>query len=104
DDAAALAEQVGVGAIVFGDLKNRRATDYTFDWEEVLSFDGHTGPYLQYAHARACNILKKAASTPQSYDGGLLSLPEEQQLIKTLAKLPATLEDAVDQNEPSLVS
>ncbi|HZA52496.1 MAG TPA: arginine--tRNA ligase [Myxococcaceae bacterium] len=104
DDPDALAEQVGLGAVVFGDLKNRRATDYQFDWEEVLSFEGHTGPYLQYAHARACNILKKGGGEVGAYDAGLLTLPEEQALVRQVARLPAVVSDAVEQNEPSHVS
>src|SRR5918996_15699 len=104
DDPDALAEQVGLGAVVFGDLKNRRATDYQFDWEEVLSFEGHTGPYLQYAHARACNILKKGGGEVRGYDAALLTLPEEQALVRQVARLPAVVSDAVEQNEPSHVS
>ena len=65
EDPERLAEQVGLGAVIFGDLKNRRNTDYTFDWDEVLEFDGHTGPYLQYAHARACNLLKRGGGAPR---------------------------------------
>ncbi len=103
-DADKLAEQIGIGAIVFGDLKNRRTTDYTFDWEEVLSFEGHTGPYLQYAHARACSILSKGGGAPASYDPALLALPEEQALVREIARLPLVVSDAVEQNEPSLVS
>ncbi|HVE87462.1 MAG TPA: arginine--tRNA ligase [Myxococcales bacterium] len=111
-DPERLAEQIGLGAIVFGDLKNRRIVDYTFDWEEVLSFEGHTGPYLQYAHARACNVLRKAgvkldvASRAElgGYDAALLSLPEEQALVRVLARLPEAVEEAVEQSEPSIVS
>jgi arginyl-tRNA synthetase len=103
-DPDGLAEQVGIGAIVFGDLKNRRATDYEFDWEDVLNFEGHSGPYLQYAHARACNILKKGGGAPGAYDGALLSLPEEQALVRQVARLPSVVVDAVEQNEPSHVS
>src|SRR5919197_3270066 len=104
EDPDALAEQVGLGAIVFGDLKNRRATDYQFDWEEVLSFEGHSGPYLQYAHARACNILKKAGGRVRAYDAGLLTLLEEQALVRQVARLPAVVSEAVEQDEPSHVS
>jgi arginyl-tRNA synthetase len=103
-DPNGLAEQVGIGAIVFGDLKNRRATDYEFDWEDVLNFEGHSGPYLQYAHARACNILKRGGVAPAAYDGALLSLPEEQALVRQVARLPSVIADAVEQNEPSHVS
>jgi arginyl-tRNA synthetase len=104
DDAERLAEQVGLGAVVFGDLKNRRNTDYTFDWDEVLEFDGHTGPYLQYAHARACNLLKRGGGSPESYDPGRLSLPEEQQLLRGLALFPGQVRAAVEQDEPSFVA
>jgi arginyl-tRNA synthetase len=104
EDPELLAEQIGLGAIIFGDLKNRRATDYTFEWDEVLTFDGHTGPYLQYAHARACNVLRKGGEAPASYDARLLSLPEEQALVRLLARLPEVVQDAADQCEPSLVA
>jgi arginyl-tRNA synthetase len=104
DDAERLAEQVGLGAVVFGDLKNRRNTDYTFDWDEVLEFDGHTGPYLQYAHARACNLLKRGGGAPGSHDPGRLSLPEEQQLLRGLALFPGQVRAAVEQDEPSFVA
>lgn len=103
-DPEALADQIGLGAIVFGDLKNRRSTDYTFDWEEVLNFEGHTGPYLQYAHARACNVIAKGGGVPQDFDAALLALPEEQALVRTLARLPVVIEEALEHNEPSLVA
>jgi arginyl-tRNA synthetase len=103
-DPEALAEQIGLGAVVFGDLKNRRVSDYTFDWDEVLNFDGHTGPYLQYAHARACNVIKKGGGLPASYDASLLSLPEEQALIREVARLPVAISDAITHDEPSLVA
>ncbi|HKD40317.1 MAG TPA: arginine--tRNA ligase [Myxococcaceae bacterium] len=104
DDPERLAEQVGLGAIVFGDLKNRRATDYTFDWDEVLNFEGHTGPYLQYAHARACSILRKAGGEPSSVDASQLSEPEEQSLIRSVARFPLAVQEAVAGNEPSTVA
>jgi len=103
-DPEKLAEQIGLGAIVFGDLKNRRTTDYTFDWDEVLEFDGHTGPYLQYAHARACNILRKGGGAPGAWDASLLALPEEQALVREVAKLPAAVQAALQENEPSTVA
>jgi len=124
----ALAEQIGLGAIVFGDLKNRRSTDYVFDWEEVLSFEGHTGVYVQYAYARASAILKKAVNpsgcppnqpspsghpSPPSLEGPYpledacaeeLRLPEEQSLLRWVAKLPELVQEAVEQNEPSFIA
>jgi arginyl-tRNA synthetase len=104
DDPDKLAEQIGLGAIVFGDLKNRRATDYTFDWEDVLNLTGHTGAYLQYAHARACNILRKGGGAPASYDASLLTLPEEQALLRAIARLPVVVQEAAEQLEPSFVA
>ena len=103
-DADQLAEQVGLAAIVFGDLKNRRTTDYTFDWEEVLNFEGHTGPYLQYAHARACSILRRGGSAPGEAGASLLILPEEQTLVRLVAKFPIAAMEAVEAHEPSVVS
>jgi arginyl-tRNA synthetase len=104
DNPEALAEQIGLGAIAFGDLKNRRNTDYNFDWDEVLSFEGHSGPYLQYAHARACNVLRKGGGAPKEYDPSLLTLPEEQALVRVLARLPVAIQEALEQSEPSHVA
>lgn len=104
DDADALSEQIALGAIAFGDLKHKRASDYTFDWDEVLSFEGHTGPYLQYAHARAVNVLRKGGGAPASYDAALLTLPEEQALLREIMRLPEVVRDAAEQYEPSLVA
>lgn len=104
DKPQELAEQIGLGAIVFGDLKNRRVTDYTFDWEDVLAFEGHTGPYVQYSYARTCNVLRKGGGAPASYEARLLSLPEEQALIRELAKFPQVVADAAGELEPSLVT
>jgi arginyl-tRNA synthetase len=104
EDPDALSEQIGLGAIVFGDLKHKRTSDYAFDWDEVISFEGHTGPYLQYAHARTCNVLRKGGGAPASYDASLLTLPEEQALLRVIARLPDVVREAAEQYEPSLVA
>jgi arginyl-tRNA synthetase len=104
DDPEQLAEQIGLGAIAFGDLKNRRNTDYTFNWDEVLAFEGHTGPYLQYAHARTVNLLKKGGGVQGSSDPSLLTLPEEQALVRQVARLPVSIVEALELNEPSIVA
>ncbi|MET0401255.1 MAG: arginine--tRNA ligase [Cystobacter sp.] len=104
ENPEALAEQIGLGAIFFGDLKNRRATDYTFDWDEVLNFTGHTGAYLQYAHARACNILRRGGGAPATYDASRLTLPEEQAVLRAIARLPVVVQEAAEQQEPSFVA
>ena len=104
EDPERLAEQIGLGAVIFGDMKNRRTTDYTFDWEEVLSFEGHTGPYLQYAHARTASVLVKGGGAPKDYDAKLLSLPEEQAVLRAVARFPIVVREANENDEPSFVS
>jgi arginyl-tRNA synthetase len=104
EDPEKLADQIGLGAVVFGDLKNRRVSDYEFDWEAVLSFEGHTGAYLQYSHARTCNILRKGGGAPKTYNPALLTLPEEEQVLREIARLPGVVGDAVADNEPSHVA
>ncbi|MBI5496870.1 MAG: arginine--tRNA ligase [Deltaproteobacteria bacterium] len=104
DNPEELAEQVGLGAVVFGDLKNKRTSDYEFDWEQVLSFEGHTGAYLQYTHARACSILRKGGGAPASADAALLVLPEEQAVLRALAALPGAVRQGIEDNEPSHVA
>jgi arginyl-tRNA synthetase len=104
DNVETLAEQVGLGAVVFGDLKNRRNSDYTFDWDEVLSFEGHTGPYLQYAHARACSLLSRGGGAPEAADSAALTLPEEEVLVRALALFPRAVRTAAEAYEPSFVA
>ena len=104
DDPEVLAEQIGIGAIVFGDLKNKRTADYDFDLEAFTSFEGHTGAYLQYAYARTRNVLRKGGGAPATFDPALLTLPEEQALVRALAQLPVVMRQALAELEPSLVS
>ena len=61
DEIARVAEAVGIGALKYADLSSDRIKDYVFDWDRMLAFEGNTGPYLQYAHARICSIARKAA-------------------------------------------
>jgi arginyl-tRNA synthetase len=104
DDVETLAEQVGLGAVLFGDLKNRRNSDYTFDWDEVLSFEGHTGPYLQYAHARACSVLSRGGGAPEAFDSAALGLPEEEALLRAVALFPRAVRMGAEAYEPSFVA
>jgi arginyl-tRNA synthetase len=60
DQQAAVGKTVGIGALKYADLSTDRIRDYVFDWERMLSFDGNTAPYLQYAHARICSIFRRA--------------------------------------------
>jgi arginyl-tRNA synthetase len=104
EDVETLAEEVGLGAVLFGDLKNRRNSDYTFDWDEVLSFEGHTGPYLQYAHARACSVLSRGGGVPEAVDTSVLVLPEEEALVRAVALFPRAVRSALEAYEPSFVA
>ena len=99
------AEQVGVGAIIFADLSNERTRNINFDWDRMLSFDGETGPYIQYTHARACSILRNAkakhAIEPAlhiSFD--VLHNNEEQALLKHLYSYPEVLQRVSDSYKP----
>jgi len=64
DDVDETARQVGIGAVIFNELHNNRIKDYVFSWDKVLNFDGETGPYVQYVHARAASVLRKASAAP----------------------------------------
>ena len=84
-------EAIGVGSIVFGDLKNLRASDYTFKLEDVINFDGLTGPYVQYTHARLASIARKAGGVPATADLSLLALDEERTVMLALARFPEAI-------------
>ncbi|PWG01059.1 arginine--tRNA ligase [Levilactobacillus bambusae] len=96
-----VAKQVGVGAIVFGDLKNDRMNNIDFNLEDQLKFEGETGPYVQYAHARAESILRKAGDVEISANDNQISDPEAWDIIKELADFPRVVELALDEFEPS---
>lgn len=102
-DIKAVAEEVGIGGIVFGDLKNLRSTDYTFDWEEILNTKGFTGICVQYAHARCCSILRKGGGAPEigTADLSLLGSIEEATLVKEIGRIPQAVEAAANELEPS---
>ncbi|MEZ5966456.1 MAG: arginine--tRNA ligase [Planctomycetota bacterium] len=98
-----VAEQIGVSAIVFNDLKNARIKDVKFDWDLMLNFDGETGPYVQYAVARLSSILRKAEgdvpATPADIDWALLA--DAEHVCLSLLEFGPTLQRAVDACEPS---
>ena len=102
-DMETVAEQVGIGGVVFGDLKNLRASDYVFDWEEILNPKGFTGICVQYAYARCCSVLRKGGGAPlqEDVDLSLLRAPEEAAIAKELCRLPGAVQAAADDLEPS---
>ncbi len=101
-----IARQVGVGAVVFGDLKNGRIKDVVFDWEEILNFDGETGPYVQYTHARVCSLLRRAGSetTPELSSAETLTEEHGLPLVKLLGDFSQVVERSARTFEPSLLS
>lgn len=104
-NAEEIARMVGVGAVIFSQLAVRRQRDVDFEWSEVLSFEGETGPYLQYTHARLCSLRRRFAQPIDSgVDYGLLLHEEEQRVFELLADFPQAVVDAGEQYEPSYVA
>jgi len=103
-----IAEAVGVGAIIFGDISKRRIQDITFTWDDVLSFDGETAPYVQYTHARACSILNKAGvldyknfvQVVSNYIPGDL----EFELVKLISLFEERIIEAQIEHEPFILA
>lgn len=98
-----IAEAVGVGAIVFYYLSNNRIRDINFMIEDALSFEGNTGPYVQYTYARTCSVLSKSADI--SNDAKLvITADEETALLKTLARFEEVVREAIAVYEPSVIT
>ena len=94
---------MGVGAIIFNDLSNNRIKDIDFNWDEALSFEGNTGPYVQYTHARCAGILDKAS---RELDLTAIRLTDdyEKALVKVLNIFPEKITQAREELEPSVIS
>jgi arginyl-tRNA synthetase len=100
-----VAEQIGLGAIVFHDLKHQRQKDVVFDWKEVLSFEGDTGPYLQYTHTRCCSILRRAEKdVPSINDIDFSILEGGRELWVAIGRLPQAVREAAIKREPMLIA
>ena len=100
-----VARQVGVGAVVYFDLHNDRNKDIDFRWERALNFDGETGPYVQYTHARCCSVLRKAPETAGVVpDYSVLCDDEASDVLMLLSRFPEVVRKAMDANEPSMIT
>jgi arginyl-tRNA synthetase len=98
-----VAEAVGVGAIVFYYLSSNRIRDINFVLEDALSFDGNTGPYVQYTYARTCSLLEKAKEI-ECADNMTFTADEERDLVKTLSRFPEKVLEALEAYEPSIIT
>lgn len=103
------AREVGIGAVIFNELSNYRIKDYVFSWDKVLNFEGETGPYVQYTHARACSILRNAgeavmASAKEGFDASRITSDSAHALIKLIYEMPEVIAEAGEKYEPSIVT
>ncbi|MBM7544222.1 arginine--tRNA ligase [Periweissella beninensis] len=99
-----VAKQVGIGAVVFHDLKNERVNSFDFALEEVVRFEGDTGPYVQYSHARAQSILRKAGNPDLTTTNLVISDASAWDTIKILGDFPNIVRRALRDREPSVIA
>ena len=111
DNIEETAKQVGIGAVVFNELSNNRIKDYVFSWDKVLDFNGETGPYVQYTHARAASVLRNAGKSAErvmsgegTFDMSCVTGDTAYELIKLIYRFPEVVREAADKYEPSVVT
>ncbi|MBU3690079.1 MAG: arginine--tRNA ligase, partial [Actinobacteria bacterium] len=102
EDRLAVARMIGIGAVKYADLSTDRVRDYVFDWDRMLSFDGNTAPYLQYAHARICSIFRRAEVDRTSLRSIVPVIAEPQEKVLALAALgfDSAVADTLDKYSP----
>jgi arginyl-tRNA synthetase len=105
-DKPAVARQVGVGAVVWNALYSSRIKDIVFSWDKALNFDGETGPYVQYTHARCCAVLRKAgiSDMPVGVDYSRLGDEDSMRVVRALSDFKRAVREAMEKYEPYLVS
>ncbi len=105
DNIDELAQKIGVGAVIFAFLKNSRERDIIFTWDDILDFEGESGPYVQYAYARGKSILRKASEMPaESGDSVYEPTNEEFELAKLLNDYSGVVQDAAAKNQPCIIT
>ncbi|MFC4542781.1 arginine--tRNA ligase [Halosolutus amylolyticus] len=117
DDIERIAHQVGIGAVRYDIVSKQPTKAITFEWDQALDFEAQSAPYVQYVHARCCGILEEAGLDPASdlatqagidleaaADANLLDAPEERDLLETIARFPAAVEEAADDLEPHQIA
>ncbi|AGB38003.1 arginine--tRNA ligase [Natronococcus occultus] len=116
DDIERIAHQVGIGAVRYDIVSKQPTKAITFEWEQALDFEAQSAPYVQYVHARCCGILEEAGLDPETAladqeldledaaDADLLGAPEERELLETIARFPAVVDEAADDLEPHQIA
>ncbi|KAK9459014.1 uncharacterized protein V1516DRAFT_693085 [Lipomyces oligophaga] len=106
DNPDEVADLVGISAVMIQDMQAKRVNNYEFNWQRMLSFEGDTGPYLQYAHSRLCSVERRAGFSTEEIlaaDYTLLTEPVAGELMRVLAQFPENLLFALRNSEPSTV-
>ncbi len=98
-----VARQIGIGAVIYTDLSASRIKDIDFHWDRALNFDGESGPYVQYTHARCCSVLRKSGNTAAP-DWSALTDDEAQSLLRLLSRFPDVIREAANRYEPSMIT
>ncbi len=111
EDLEEISKEVGIGAVVFQELSNNRIKDYVFSWDKVLNFEGETGPYVQYTHARAASVLRNAGASAEAalsgaapLDMSYVSSDTAYELIKLIYRFPEAVREAAEKYEPSVIT
>ena len=99
-----VSRQIGVGAVIFFVLYNNRIKDIDFWWDRALNFDGETGPYVMYTHARSCSVLRKAGKVDAEPDYNGLADPYAQDVVRLIEQFPSVVKAAMERNEPSMIT
>lgn len=110
-DIDEIAKEVGIGAVIFQELSNNRIKDYVFSWDKILNFDGETGPYVQYTHARASSVLRNASQEELAKikgcdisDFSYVTSESAYELTKLIYRVPEVIREAAAKYEPSILT
>jgi arginyl-tRNA synthetase len=106
EDVDRIARQVGIGAVRYDIVSKQPTKAITFEWDRALDFEAQSAPYVQYVHARCCGILDEAGGRPtvDDFDADLLDTEYERDLLRTVARFPAVVEEAAEDLEPHVVA
>ena len=101
-----IAKKVGIGAVIFNDLSNSRVKDEIFEWDQILNFQGETGPYIQYTYVRTKSVIEKAGKIPELKSVQIKELSDEysQNIIKLIYNFENVLKQVTEKEEPSILA